>query len=72
MKRLEGYRLASFAAVLPIVVLIIKLVGISLGSLAINPSDLVGAPIGLWVLAILSRSDVQAAFRARRASRTGG
>jgi hypothetical protein len=62
MRRLEGYRLAVFTAVLPIVVLVVKLICVSFGTLAINPSDLVGAPIGLWVLVVLSRSDVKTAF----------
>jgi hypothetical protein len=65
MKRLEGYRLAMCAAVLPIVVLIFKLIGLSFGTLAIGPADLVGAPVGLWALVILTRSDVQAAFHTR-------
>jgi hypothetical protein len=63
MKRLEGYRLATFAAVLPIAVLIFKLIGLSFGTLAIGPADLVGAPVGLWVLVVLTRSDVKAAFQ---------
>jgi serine/threonine protein kinase len=63
MRRLEGYRLAMFAAVLPIVVLIFKLVGLSFGTLGINPADWVGAPIGLWALVVLTRSDVKSAFR---------
>jgi hypothetical protein len=63
MKRLEGYRVAMFAAVLPIAVLIFKLVGLSFGTLAIGPADLVGAPVGLWVLVILTRSDVKEVFR---------
>ncbi len=62
MKRLEGYRLAMLAAVLPIAVLIFKLVGLSFGTLAIGPADLVGAPVGLWVLVVLTRSDIKAAF----------
>jgi tRNA A-37 threonylcarbamoyl transferase component Bud32 len=62
MKRLEGYPLAIFAAVLPIFVLILKLIGLSFGTLAIGPADLVGAPVGLWVLVVLTRSDVKAAF----------
>jgi hypothetical protein len=62
MKRLEGYRLAMLAAVLPIVVLLFKLVGLSFGTLAIGPADLVGAPVGLWVLVVLTRSDVKAVF----------
>jgi serine/threonine protein kinase len=65
MKRLESYRLAMFAAVLPNAVLLFKLVGLSFGTLAIGPADLVGAPVGLWVLVILTRSDVQAAFHAK-------
>jgi serine/threonine protein kinase len=62
MKRLEGYRLAMFAAMLPIAVLIAKLVGLSFGTLGINPADWVGTPIGLWVLVVLTRNDVKAAF----------
>jgi hypothetical protein len=65
MKRLEGYRLAMFAAMLPIVVLIFKLVGLSFDTLAIGPADLVGAPVGLWALVVLTRSDVKSAFHAR-------
>ena len=55
MKRLEGYWLAMFAAVLPIVVLVFKLIGMSFETLAINPADLVGVPMGLWALVVLSR-----------------
>jgi hypothetical protein len=69
MKRLEGYSLAIFAAVLPIAVLLFKLVGLSFGTLAIGPADLVGAPIGLWVLVVLTRSDVKAAFNLQSAER---
>ncbi|HEY3394277.1 MAG TPA: hypothetical protein VGK58_16305, partial [Lacipirellulaceae bacterium] len=72
MKRLEGYRLAMFAAVLPIAVLLFKLVGLSFGTLAIGPADLVGAPIGLWVLVVLSRSDVKAAFHRPRPQEQSG
>jgi hypothetical protein len=69
MKRLEGYRLAMFAAVLPIAVLIFKLIALSFGTLAIGPADLVGAPVGLWVLVVLTRSDVRAAFVSRLENR---
>jgi hypothetical protein len=69
MKRLEGYPLAIFAAVLPIFVLILKLIGLSFGTLAIGPADLVGAPVGLWVLVVLTRSDVKAAFNPQSVER---
>ncbi len=72
MMRLEGYRLAMFAAVLPTAVLIFKLAGLSFGTLGINPADWVGAPIGLWVLMILSRTDVKAAFHRPRPQEQSG
>ena len=62
MKRLEGYWLAMFAAVLPIIVLVFKLIGMSFETLAINPADLVGVPMGLWALVVLARPEVKRAF----------
>lgn len=68
MQQLEGYRLAVTASVLPMIVLILKLGGLLFETLAINPADLIGAPMGLWALAVLTRSDVQSAFRGSRAA----
>ena len=51
MKRLDGYWLAVTASVLAIV---------------ISPSNLIGLPIGVWALVVLSQADVRTAFRRNR------
>jgi hypothetical protein len=68
MQRLESYRLAVTAAVLPMAVLVLKLAGLAFETLAINPADFVGAPMGLWALAVLTKADVRRAFRGHTAS----
>ena len=50
MKRLKAYGLAVAASILAIV----------------SPACLVGLPIGVWALAVLSQRDVRAAFERRR------
>ena len=63
MKRLEAYRLAVAACILPMAVLVFKMLGMLLTrSITIGPADLVGAPMGLWALVVLSRPEVKAAF----------
>ncbi|MBI2949059.1 MAG: protein kinase [Verrucomicrobia bacterium] len=62
MKRFESYRFAVAASILPIVVLALKLTGLMFKTLAIGPGDLVGAPMGLWALVVLTRRDVKRAF----------
>ena len=47
MKQLEAYGLAITASILAIL---------------ISPSNLIGLPIGIWSLVVLSRAEVQAAF----------
>jgi hypothetical protein len=70
MKRLEAYGLAVAACVLPMGVLLFKMMGMLLTrSIMIGPADLIGAPMGLWALVVLSRPEVKAAF-ARVASST--
>ena len=51
MKRLEAYGLAIAASILAILV---------------SPNNLIGLPIGIWSLVVLSRADVQAAFARRQ------
>ena len=52
MKRLKAYGLAIAASILAIIV---------------SPSNLIGLPIGIWALVVLSQRDVRAAFRRRDA-----
>ena len=47
MKRLQAYWLAVVASILAII---------------ISPSNLIGLPIGIWALVVLSQQDVRAAF----------
>jgi len=63
MKCLEAYWLAVLACILPMAALLFKMMGMLLTrSISIGPADLVGAPIGLWALVVLSRPEVKAAF----------
>ena len=55
MKRLQAYGLAIVASILAIV---------------ISPGNLIGLPIGIWALVVLSQREVRAAFR--RGSETNG
>jgi serine/threonine protein kinase len=48
MKRLESYGLAVIISILAII---------------ISPGNLIGGPIGIWALVVLSQRDVRAAFR---------
>jgi hypothetical protein len=67
MKRLEGYGIAVVAATVSIVVLLVNLINVAwMDSFGFGPGDLIGPPMGLWALAVLSRADVQAAFSRRR------
>lgn len=50
MKHLESYGWAITAAILAILV---------------SPGNIIGLPLGIWALAVLSRSEVRAAFRRR-------
>ncbi|MFA6564959.1 MAG: protein kinase [Verrucomicrobiia bacterium] len=50
MKRLEGYGWAVAAAILAILV---------------SPGNIIGLPLGIWALVVLSRPEVRAAFRKR-------
>ena len=50
MKQLEAYGLAIAASILAIL---------------ISPSSVIGLPIGIWSLVVLSRADVRAAFARR-------
>ena len=56
MKRLQAYGLAVAASILAIIV---------------SPSNLIGLPIGIWALVVLSQREVRAAFARSRASATG-
>ena len=56
MKRLQAYGLAIAASILAII---------------ISPGNLIGLPIGVWALVVLSQREVRAAFAQRRA-RAGG
>ena len=47
MKRLQAYGLAIAASILAIIV---------------SPSNLIGLPIGIWALVVLSQRDVREAF----------
>ena len=51
MKRLQAYGLAIAASILAII---------------ISPSNLIGLPIGIWALVVLSQRDVRAAFAQQR------
>ncbi len=55
MKRLQGYWFAIAASVLAIV---------------ISPGNLIGLPIGIWALVVLSQRDVRTAFRRKSSART--
>jgi hypothetical protein len=70
MNRLEAYPLTVVASVLPLLVLGMKLLGLTAKTLAIGPADLIGAPMGLWALAVLTQQDVKAAFAARARGET--
>ncbi|MGD9127974.1 MAG: polysaccharide biosynthesis/export family protein, partial [Planctomycetia bacterium] len=51
MKRLQAYGLAVTASILAII---------------ISPSNVIGLPIGIWALVVLSQREVRAAFRKNR------
>ena len=51
MKRLQAYGLAIAASILAII---------------ISPGNVIGLPIGIWALVVLSQRDVRAAFRQKR------
>ena len=53
MKRLQAYGLAVAASILAII---------------ISPGNLIGLPIGIWALVVLSQRDVRAAFGRKRAT----
>jgi serine/threonine protein kinase len=57
MKRLEAYGLAIAASILAIILL--------------APTCLIGLPIGIWALVVLSQRDVRAAFRRTSGTRPG-
>ncbi|NQT11450.1 MAG: DUF3466 family protein, partial [Planctomycetes bacterium] len=57
MKRLKAYRLAIAASILAIIVL--------------TPFCLIGLPIGIWALVVLSQREVRAAFAQNRKRATG-
>jgi hypothetical protein len=66
MNRFENRGLAIFASLLPLIVLGVRLLGMAAArTVAIGPADLIGAPMGLWALAVLMRHEVKAAFAAR-------
>ena len=66
MNRLESRGLTLTASVAPMIVLAFRLLGMAVaGTVAIGPADLIGAPMGLWALLVLTRTDVKAAFAAR-------
>jgi serine/threonine protein kinase/preprotein translocase subunit SecD len=56
MKRLQAYGLGVFASILAMIV---------------SPCCLVGLPIGLWALVVLSQRDVREAFRRKRLAESG-
>ena len=57
MKRLQAYRLAIAASILAIIIL--------------TPFCLIGLPIGIWALVVLSQREVRAAFAQNRKRATG-
>jgi predicted Ser/Thr protein kinase len=66
MNRLENRGLAMAASMLPLGVLGFRLLGMAAaGTVAIGPADIIGAPMGLWALAVLMRHEVKVAFAAR-------
>ena len=63
MKRLELYLVAIAASIAPFVILVVNLTHMLwLQSFGFCPGDLVGPPMGLWGLVILTRPQVRAAF----------
>ena len=57
MKRLQAYGFAVAASILAII---------------ISPGNLIGLPIGIWALVVLSRREVRAAFAQNKNAKSGG